>query len=76
MRMCSYLYPGFCPEGMNIESMHLTSKKDRLYMFSNEYLYFDKPLLIFHDKGHVAPRTLGSPSDMSDLNRFHSFLTR
>ena len=52
MRYCSYLYPGYCPEGLNIESMHITSKKDGLFMFSNEYLYFDKPKLIYHDKGH------------------------
>jgi hypothetical protein len=38
-----YLYPGFCPEEMLVESVHIISKKDELFMFCNEYLYFDKP---------------------------------
>jgi hypothetical protein len=74
--MNKYLYPGFCPEGLNIESMHITSKKDSLYMFSNEYLYFDRPKLIMHDKGHMAPKHLGTPGDMTDLKKFHKFFTR
>jgi hypothetical protein len=35
--MNHYLYPGFCPDGLNVESMHITSKKDSLYMFADEY---------------------------------------
>ena len=38
-----YLYPGFCPLEMSVESVHIISKKDELFMFCNEYLYFDKP---------------------------------
>lgn len=76
MGMSTYLYPGFLPPGLNVESIHFTSKRDGLHMFADEYMYFEKPQLIVHDQGHRAPKFLGTPKEMSDMKKFHHFITR